>query len=258
MGGTRRPELHHWGSPSRAVTEEVWGTGWDPFPPGTIFYLWGLPGAPNLQAGVQGTVSSCTHLGPVPSLSTQETWVRGLLRPPLPLSSNRTGLNPTFTPSQVIWKPQTRVLALTDPPILILVKGSVGRQTRVAHIFLSSPLLGQGTGAGPGVDSSSSWPIPKSKDWPVPPVAAEVCAESHRGPDTNNFTRTCSHLEPSLDPWTSTIPPSLSDATPLHWVFRSSLRRTSWLRRNAVRKLLPMVSRKRPEKLWGQRVCRGS
>lgn len=32
------------------------------------------------------------------------------------------------------------------------------------------------------------------------PLAAEACAENHRGPDTNNFTRTCSHLEPRFPP----------------------------------------------------------
>lgn len=61
-----------------------------------------------------------------------------------------------------------------------------------------------------------------------------------------------------LGPHYTSLPPS-SHPT-IHWVFRSrsSLRRTSWLRRNAVRMLLPTVSKKRPEKLWGQRVCRGS
>lgn len=180
-------------------------------------------------------------------------------------ASSASGLKSTFTPSQIIWKLPTRVLAPADPRSSPLVKGNGERQAwSEARIFISFPLPGQGAGAGPGVDPSSSWPIPKSRDWPVPPLAAEACTESHRRPHTNNFTRPCSPLEPSPDPGLPLYLPPLPAATPphpppaLHWVFWSSLRRTSWLRMNAVSTLLPTVSRKRPEKLWGQRVCRGS
>ena len=134
------------------------------------------------------------------------------------------------------------------------------------HTSFSFP--GQATGAGPRVDPSSSIQSSNPRTGQCCPWQLRRAQRITAGqiqttlPGLVPIWSQGSHLFPSVPirtsgPHYTSLPTSCH---PLHWVFRSrsSLRRTNWLRRNAVRMLLPTVSKKRPEKLWGQRVCRGS
>lgn len=76
---------------------------------------------------------------------------------------SNSGLNSTVTPSQTIWKPQTRILAPADPPSLNPSERQSEGANQGGCIFISFSLSSQGARAGPGVDPSSSKSIPKSK-----------------------------------------------------------------------------------------------